>query len=358
MIKISCDTPNKENINTQFLQVSGWAFSDTKVREIKIFMNDKHTGNAIHGSFRQDVKNAYPNIPNSEHSGYWYDINLENFQKGQHVLKIEAISTDNEHITITKKIIIETFDDNEFNYLPEFKKSQNFAEKHENIHEGYQRSCGLRWGDLKEKIWKDHLFTSAYKLVEDKIIMSNDRLCNLYLILKYFLRKIPQGNIIEFGSYKGGSAMFMAYVCSKLHPDIKIYALDTYEGMPDTDKSIDIHSQNDFKDINLKEIIDFSKSIGLNNIEFIKGLFQDTSQNVLKKAEKIALAHIDCDIYSAVAYSYNIVKKFMVKGGYIIFDDATEASCLGATRAVEDFVIKKDKLNSEQIYPHFVFRKK
>jgi hypothetical protein len=46
----------------------------------------------------------------------------------------------------------------------------------------------------------------------------------------------------------------------------------------------------------------------------------------------------------------------MVPGGYMVFDDATYSSCLGATEAVETLAIRRDGLNSEQIYPHFVFR--
>jgi len=66
--------------------------------------------------------------------------------------------------------------------------------------------------------------------------------------------------------------------------------------------------------------------------------------------------HIDCDIRSAVAYSYNVVRPFTVPGGYLVFDDATVSSCLGATEVVEEQVVGRDGLRSEQIYPHYVFR--
>jgi hypothetical protein len=46
----------------------------------------------------------------------------------------------------------------------------------------------------------------------------------------------------------------------------------------------------------------------------------------------------------------------MVKGGYVVFDDATVSSCMGATEIVEDLLIRRDGLNSEQIWPDFVFR--
>jgi hypothetical protein len=46
----------------------------------------------------------------------------------------------------------------------------------------------------------------------------------------------------------------------------------------------------------------------------------------------------------------------MVEGGYIVFDDALYSSCIGATEVVEETVIRRDGLNSEQVYPHMVFR--
>jgi hypothetical protein len=46
----------------------------------------------------------------------------------------------------------------------------------------------------------------------------------------------------------------------------------------------------------------------------------------------------------------------MVDGGYVVFDDATVSSCIGATEAVEDLLIRDGSMNSEQIWPHYVFR--
>jgi hypothetical protein len=77
---------------------------------------------------------------------------------------------------------------------------------------------------------------------------------------------------------------------------------------------------------------------------------------VLARAGRVALAHIDCDIQSAVLYSYEVSRPYMVPRGYYVFDDATVSSCIGATEVVEDVVVARDGLRSEQIYPHFVFR--
>jgi hypothetical protein len=45
----------------------------------------------------------------------------------------------------------------------------------------------------------------------------------------------------------------------------------------------------------------------------------------------------------------------MVPGGYIVFDDATKATCLGVTEDVEE-IVERYGLRSEQVDPHFVFR--
>jgi predicted O-methyltransferase YrrM len=180
---------------------------------------------------------------------------------------------------------------------------------------------------------------------------------NLFLIMRFFLRNAEPGHIIEFGSYKGGNAIFMAYLASQLHPAVRVYALDSFVGMPAVDKGVDAHNEADFHDVDLEEVREYVEQIGLNNIEFVKGLFEETAGSVLEKAHRIALAHIDCDILSSVKFAYETVKPYMCHGGYLVFDDANTSSCIGATEAVEDFVIRRDGMNSEQIYPHFVFRR-
>jgi len=150
----------------------------------------------------------------------------------------------------------------------------------------------------------------------------------------------------------------MAHVTHKLYPGkVKVFGLDTFEGMPETDISVDAHKGGDFSDANFDELQKVVQDSGLPNITFVKGLFEETAPELLKKNGPIALAHIDCDIRSAVAYSYEVVKPYMLPGGYYVFDDATTPSCIGATEVVEELVIRRDGLHSEQIYPHFVFRK-
>lgn len=241
-------------------------------------------------------------------------------------------------------------------YLPASLGVAEGIRKGRNVAEGYQRGWGLQFGDLKQKILADQLYQEAFAVAHDRTIQSEENRMNIFLIMRFFLNKIPPGHVIEYGSYRGGGAIFMAYVAKQLYPGMKVFALDTFEGMPPTDKNVDAHNAGDFKDTNFESLQARVNELGLNNMILVKGLFEDTNADVMRQAGKISLAHIDCDIAPAVRFSYEGVKPFMVNGGYIVFDDATVSSCLGATEVVEDDLIRRDGLNSEQIWPHFVFR--
>lgn len=173
--------------------------------------------------------------------------------------------------------------------------------------------------------------------------------------MKYGLQAIP-GDILELGSYQGGSALFMALVARDLGLKTTIYALDTFAGMPGTNKNIDLHQKGDFKDAHFKEFKELISKNELTNLVPIKGLFQKTVPQLLATIPPVALAHIDCDIYESVRCSLEALKPHMYSlEGYLVFDDAQTATCLGATQALEELLSAKG-YRAEQINPHFVYR--
>lgn len=241
-------------------------------------------------------------------------------------------------------------------YLPELNGISKGIRQGRNVYEGYQRGWGLQFGGLRDKVLNDPLYIEAFAAAHDRTIMSEENRMNIFLLLRFYLDKIPSGHIVEYGSYRGGSAIFMAFVAQKLYPNMKVFALDSFEGMPQTDKNVDAHNAGDFADADFDKLQERVAELKLDNLILVKGFFENTNDKLMAQAKEICLAHIDCDIGPAVKYSYEGVNPFMVDGGYIVLDDATVSSCIGATEVVEDFLIRRDKLNSEQIWPHFVFR--
>ena len=240
-------------------------------------------------------------------------------------------------------------------YLPEIDVAAGIRQGR-NVRDGYVRGWGLEFGDLAARVAADPLYVEATGLAAGLTYVSEPRRMNLYLLIRFFLPRLGRGNIVEFGAYKGGNALFMAHVAARTLPSIRVIALDTFSGMPPTDETVDAHKAGDFGDANVEDLRGLIREKGIRNLDLVQGRFEDTAAGVAAAHGPFALANIDCDIYSAVACSYEVCRHSMVAGGYIVFDDATTSSCIGATEAVENLVIRRDGCSSEQIYPHFVFR--
>lgn len=225
-----------------------------------------------------------------------------------------------------------------------------------NPYEGYQRGIGIAFQNLGLKIEQDEHFRRARDLAGDRTIVNPANLWNIFLILKFYAPRLSRGHIVEFGSYKGGSAIFMSALAQSFLPDAQVFAFDTFAGMPATDDKVDYHRSGDFRDVDLNALRQYAEVQGLHHLHFIRGRFEDTAGSTLSRVGKISFCHIDCDIRAAVECAYESAKPYMVPGGYWVFDDPLVATCLGAAEAVEDLLIRRDGLNSEQICPHYVFR--
>lgn len=225
-----------------------------------------------------------------------------------------------------------------------------------NIRAGYQRGWGLQFGDLVGQVHRDPLYNRAMKLARGRTVVSEQNRMNLFLIIRFGFEGLAPGHIVEFGAYKGGNALFMAALCRELHPEMKVYAFDTFEGMPVTDPARDAHRAGDFKDAGYDGLVDVIRKEGLDNIELVRGLFEETAETTMERIGPVRLNHVDCDIYSAVKYSYEVSRQHMVEGGYWAFDDSLYSSCIGAMEAVEESLVQRDGRFAEQVYPHLVYR--
>lgn len=223
------------------------------------------------------------------------------------------------------------------------------------LYDGTIRGVGLEYGNTAQLLEQHPLFIEACENAQGRSVMHYHRTMNLFLIMVLHFEQLASRDVIEFGSYRGGSAIFIATVLKRLYPEAKVYACDTFAGMPTTDKSVDHHSEGDFANSDEEEIKDYARSIGLDNLVTVKGLVEETFPSRFSTDHRFGLAHIDLDIYHPIKYIQNAVHPYVTPGGYVIYDDATASSCLGATQAVEEWIDERGA-RCEQIYPHFVFR--
>ena len=223
---------------------------------------------------------------------------------------------------------------------------------------GYLRGWGLEFGKLyEERVEKDPLFRAALGYaIRRGTVVTRHKLANIFLILKYGWPAL-RGDVFEFGSYRGGSAAFIAHILRALNRSTRVYAFDTFEGMPETNAERDLHSAGDFGNADLPGLKDFIHSEGLQDwLVPVAGVFDKTLPLVLESKPLMALVHIDCDIYEPIKYLLATCAPHYEPGGYVVFDDPMFSSCIGAFDAMAECLLRDQRLLPEQVYPHLVFR--
>jgi hypothetical protein len=223
---------------------------------------------------------------------------------------------------------------------------------------GYLRGWGLEFGEMYEsRVERDPVFRGALEYAKRRgTLVTRHKLANLFLILKYGWTGLD-GDIFEFGSYRGGSAAFIAYVVRGLGRRARVYACDTFEGLPATDQARDLHSAGDFGDADLPGFRSFIRSEGLQDVLLpVVGLFEHALPPILEARPTMALVHIDCDIYGPIRYLLGACEPFYESDAYLVFDDPLFSSCIGAFDAMAEHLLRERALLPEQVYPHMVFR--
>ena len=166
------------------------------------------------------------------------------------------------------------------------------------------------------------------------------------LLLKSILL---EGDIIEFGVWRGHTTKRMAAVAKNAGVKKRLYACDSFEGFGDEvitsqDTSL-FRSANRLKkkftvanDVPGK-LDEFFKCFDLDGV-CIKGFFSE-SLNSIDNSAKYCFAHVDCDAYSSHLDCLNYVYQRMTKGGCIVFDDYDKKTWPGAKKAVNEFLLNK-----------------
>lgn len=143
-----------------------------------------------------------------------------------------------------------------------------------------------------------------------------------------------KGDCIEFGCYNGGSAQLLA----ERVPERKVYACDTFAGMPGTyyRKDVDHDHPGKFKPTiggATPEDVAATAFDGYDNIVPVIGEFHKTLPTL---SMPVVFAYIDCDLY----WSYWDVLEWLsinaVDGAYFLIDDY--GACKGAREATDEWM--------------------
>ena len=181
-----------------------------------------------------------------------------------------------------------------------------------------------------------------------------------YDLIDLLLKSIfLEGDIIEFGVWRGHTTKRMAAVAKDAGIKKRLYACDSFEGFGDEvitsqDTSLfrpvsrlkkKFTAANDVPD----KLEEFFKCFDLDGF-CVKGYFHRSLKTIDNNA-KYCFAHVDCDAYTSHLDCLSYVYQRMSKGGCIVFDDYDKKPWPGATKAIDEFLSDKPekiKLSDEK----------
>ena len=213
--------------------------------------------------------------------------------------------------------------------------------------------------------WK---YENLFYLTSDKKRIL--KLLDHYEIYKKILN--VKGDIIECGVFKGASLIrFLTFRDLIEKKDKrKVIGFDAFGKFPHPNKDYKNnkadkifakrHDDNIGLGINMNLLKKYLKKKKITNYKLVKGDVLKTLPNYLKKNKKskIALLHLDLDVYEPTRFVLNNLYKYISKNGIILLDDYSHIQ--GATLAVDEFIkIKKLKILrvSKNSRPYFIQKK-
>lgn len=171
------------------------------------------------------------------------------------------------------------------------------------------------------------------------------RLKMLFRLVREIDKLKIQGDIVECGVYKGGSAAVMAYARRNNLDSKDVWLFDSFEGLPPPTK---VDGEEAFRQYHkgfclgtvreVKEIFNKLKMMN-QDVHIVKGWFKQTLPAA--KIAKISLLHIDADWYESVSLCLETFYNKVSEGGFIVLDDY---GCWEGCRKATDEFIKKNKL--------------
>ena len=182
---------------------------------------------------------------------------------------------------------------------------------------------------------------------KSEVFLSN-RLAMRFL---YFARRFDEishlsGDVVECGVASGRGLLMLAYLIKSENKGRQLWGFDTFCGLPKPGEfdtgSRDVEGRLAWSEDDVRSMLvrsDVGERFIDSHIHLMRGLVEDTLPSY--QGKKIALLHLDLDLYSGYKASLENLFKFVVPGGIIMFDEYHGKRDLekwpGAKAAVDEF---------------------
>lgn len=197
-------------------------------------------------------------------------------------------------------------------------------------------------------------FIALHKEVDSATMTPIERQHALYRAAQYIVNAKIEGDIVECGVWKGGSAMLAARTLMYCGDSSRsLYLYDTFSGMSEpTDKDMSYgtpawerwkeRQRENFNSWDYAPLDEVKKNLASTgypgDIHYVVGKVEDTIPGTLP--EKIALLRLDTDWYESTRHELEHLFPRLSVGGVLIVDDYGHWD--GAHAAVDEYFKKHD----------------
>lgn len=201
----------------------------------------------------------------------------------------------------------------------------------------------------------DKEFLAGLEKVKDNTLIDKYRLFEIWQMVEESA-KLPEGDLIEVGVWRGGSGALIAKKAKLLELKSTVYLCDTFSGVVKAGDQDSKYIGGEHSDTSVELVKELMKKFGVNNTEILVGMFPEDSANLIED-KKFRFAHVDVDVYQSSKDIVNWIWPRLLVGGIIVFDDYGYSGCDGVTKYINEERIKKDRVILYNLNGHAIMIK-
>jgi len=176
-----------------------------------------------------------------------------------------------------------------------------------------------------------------------EFLAAHARVCEHTLVDLYRLYELWQlarqldgveGDFLEVGVWRGGSGCLLGLASRRA--DRRISLADTFTGVVKVGDQDTRYRGGEHADTAVERVQALLQNNGLEHIQVLVGMFPEC--NAERVGDKLALLHIDVDVYESARDILYWALPRLVCGAVVVFDDYGFHGCEGVTRMVNEFV--------------------
>lgn len=200
--------------------------------------------------------------------------------------------------------------------------------------------------------WADDSdFTEIHEAVKANTLVDIYRLHELYSLVRQ-LGKLPQGDILEVGVWRGGSGALLARAAVLAGLSGRVFLADTFQGVVKAGARDSKYTGGEHADTS-PDIVEnlLGDRLKLDNYSILQGIFPEQTGAEIA-GHSFRLCHIDVDVYDSARDVNEWVWPRLVPGGMVVYDDYGFEPCVGVTRYVNEQLGLADRLVLHNLNGH------